>query len=373
MISLRTPAAVVVLIITFAARVVGQAPDAAMERGFAALQRGEADTAAAVFRAALARQPRDPVALYGAGYAEHLAGHEDAALGLLKQAVHIEPRLLQAAVLLGEIASRTGELDLAIKTYEGVLAQAPANISVRTQLESWRNEARVSGRFEAYKDDRFTIMFDGPAQQQLAARATATLGAAFFRIAATLGSSPASPINVIFYTQQQFHDVTGAPEWAGGGFDGQIRMPLRGASTNLAEFDRVLIHELTHAMLDKIASRNVPAWLHEGLALRSEGHDAARAGRRLAAARIFIPLRALQAGFSRLNAVQAVVAYEESAFAADALLARIGPQNLGTLLGDLDGGQPLDQAVQRFGFTFAEFEGELTRRLNVPGASTAGR
>src|SRR5262249_13655880 len=121
----------------------------------------------------------------------------------------------------------------------------------------------------------------------------------------------------------------------------------------------------THAMVDKIASRNVPAWLHEGLALHFEGHDAARAGRRLSAARIFIPLRALQGGFTRLDALQATVAYEESAFAADALLSRLGPKSLGALLADLDAGQPLEQAIERFGLTFAAFEAELSKKLNV--------
>ncbi|HKB11185.1 MAG TPA: hypothetical protein VKD69_11035 [Vicinamibacterales bacterium] len=361
----RTAAAVLVLLLTLVARGISQPSDTMLEIGFAALQRGDADAAADVFRRALVNRPRDPVVLYGAGYAEHLRGHEAAALDLLKQAVQIEPRLLQAAILLGEIASRSGDLDLAIKTYEHVLTQAPANLAVRARLESWRGEAGVAGRFEAYKDDRFTIMFDGPAQQALAARATATLGSAFWRIAATLGSSPASPINVVFYTQKQFRDITGAPEWAGGGFDGQIRLPLRGAATNLAEFDRVLVHELTHAMLDKIASRNVPAWLHEGLALHFEGHDAALAGRRLSAARVFVPLRVLQTGFARLDALQAGVAYEESAYAADALLTRIGPQGLAALLADLDNGQPIEAAVQRFGFTLAAFEADLATKLNV--------
>jgi tetratricopeptide (TPR) repeat protein len=349
------------LVVALAA--TAHAQDSTLESGFAALRRGDADAAAAVFRAALATRPRDPVVLYGAGYAAHLQGRDEAALDLLKQAVQIEPRLLQAAVLLGELASRAGELELAIATYEGVLAQAPSNMAVRARLDAWRAESRVQGRFEAFKDDRFTIMFDGPAQQQLAARATATLGAAFWRIAATLGSSPSSPITVIFYTQEQFRDITGAPEWAAGGFDGQIRLPLAGAATNLAEFDRVLIHELTHAMLDKLASRNVPAWLHEGLAMHFEGHDAAAAGRRLSTAHVFVPLGALQSGFSRLDAAQAAVAYEESAFAADALLARIGPQGLAALLGDLAGGQPLDRAVERFGFTLADFETELAQRL----------
>ncbi|HKF65692.1 MAG TPA: hypothetical protein VKB36_04170, partial [Vicinamibacterales bacterium] len=39
-----------------------------------------------------------------------------------------------------------------------------------------------------------------------------------------------------------------------------------------------------------IASRNVPAWLHEGLAMYFEGHDAALSERRLAAARLFVPI-----------------------------------------------------------------------------------
>jgi len=362
---LRTAAAL--LILACGASVAhAQASNATLESGFAALQRGDADAAARVFRGALADHPRDPVVLYGAGYAAYLQGRDQEALDLLKRATEIEPRLLQAAMLLGEIASRTGDLDLAIRTYEHVLVLAPTNMAVRARLESWRSEATVHSRFEAYKDDRFTIMFDGgPAQQQLAARATATLGAAFWRISATLGSSPSSPISVIFYTQQQFRDITGAPEWAAGGFDGQIRLPLAGAATNLADFDRVLIHELTHAIIQKIAARNVPAWLHEGLALHFEGHDPAGAGRRLAKARIMVPLGTLQDGFSHLDVKQATVAYDESAVAADALLARIGPQGLATLLADLDGGETLDRAVERFGFTLPAFEAELAKRLNI--------
>ena len=367
----RARAAAALILLVFAAPSARAQPSTAtLESGFAALQRGDADAAARLFRGALVDHPRDPTVLYGAGYAAYLQGREEDARDLLKRAVDLEPRLLQAAMLLGEIASRLGDLELAITTYAHVLALAPTNMAVRERLESWRREATVQSRFEAYKDDRFTIMFDGPAQQPLAARATATLGKAFWRISAALGSSPASPINVIFYTQQQFRDITGAPEWAAGGFDGQIRLPLAGAATNLADFDRVLIHELTHAMVQKIATRNVPAWLHEGLALHFEGHDPADAGRRLARARLMVPLRALEEGFARLDVTQAALAYDESAVAADALLARIGSQGLAALLADLDGGETLDRAVERFGFTLAAFEAELAKKLNIRAASS---
>jgi hypothetical protein len=250
------------------------------------------------------------------------------------------------------------------------LTQAPSNLAIRERLEAWKAESGVEERFEAYKDERFTVMFDGPAQQKLAAHATATMSAAFMRVTGALGTSPSAPIRVVFYTTQQFHDITGAPEWAGGGFDGQIRLALGGAAQDLAQFDRVLTHELTHAIIHSVAPRNVPAWLHEGLAMRFE-NGGGRKTRTPAARRVFVPLAALQQGFGRLDTAQAIVAYEESAFAAGVLVERIGPQGLGVLLQDLDSGQTIDQAVLRFGFTFQAFEADVARRLGVEPA--AGR
>jgi hypothetical protein len=99
--------------------------------------------------------------------------------------------------------------------------------------------------------------------------------------------------------------------------------------------------------------------------MHCEGRDSALSERRLAAARLFVPLAYLQTSFTRLNADQAMVAYEESAFAARALLERIGPQGLGQLLQDLGNGQPMEQAIERFGITFVNFESGLARRVGA--------
>ena len=125
-------------------------------------------------------------------------------------------------------------------------------------------------------------------------------------------------------------DVTGAPEWFGGGFDGQIRLPVQGAAQDLRLFDRVLIHELTHAMVHGLARRNVPIWLHEGLAMYFEGIDATAGARRLAELRTFVPLSQLQGSFTGLTAQQAAVAYLESAVAARVLVDRFGIATIGT-------------------------------------------
>ncbi len=345
-----------------------QTSNDAIDAGFAALERQDGEKASAIFKDALTRRPHDAVLLYGAGVAAHLLGRERDAIDFLQQAVKAEPRLIQAEVLLGQIAYREGDLDLAIKTYAQALALAPSNLSIRTQLEAWRREAALPQNRAAVKDDRFAILFDGPAQEQLAVRATDVLRTAFWRIGQAFGSYPSAPITVILYTQRQFQSITGAPEWAAGGFDGQIRMPVRGAAQNLAEFDRVLTHELAHAMLRSVAARNVPAWLNEGLAMRFEGHDAQRAGRRLAAVHLFVPLAALQEGFGGLDAAQAAVAYEESAFAVSVLIDRLGANGLPLLLQGLAAGQTVDEAVQQFGLSLAEFEKSLATRV---GASAA--
>lgn len=335
------------------------------DAGWRAIDTGDADRAAASFAQALTMRPRDAVLNLGAGVAAHLQGRDRDASVFLQKAVQFDPALTHASTLLGELAYREGNLDLAIKTYEKALVHSPQNGALRERLDAWKREASSYKSFETVKDDRFAVMFDGPVEQRLATRATAVLGSAFWRIGKVIGAYPASPINVILYTEKQFRDITGAPEWAGGGFDGQIRLPVRGALQNLPEFDRVLTHELTHAMLRSVASRNVPAWLHEGLAMYFEGYDAQAVERALAAARVFVPLSALQSTFARLNEAQATVAYAQSLFATSVLLDRIGESGLAQLLQDLDAGQPVNDAVQRFGFTMGDFEAKLARRVGV--------
>ena len=344
---------------------LAQSVDESLDAGFAALQKGDADRAATAFRRALGVQPEHPAALYGAGAAAHLQGRDTDAISFLKRSLQAEPRLVAAAALLGDISYQQGDLTAAIKYYENALTLQPGNVQLRERLTAWRSEATVHDRLRAVKDDRFTILFDGPANRQLAERATSVLREAFFRIGKVLGSYPSNSINVVLYTQRQFQDITGAPEWAGGGFDGQIRMPVAGATQNLRAFDSILVHELTHAMLHGISARNIPAWLNEGLAMYFEGDDVAGAEKRLAAARIFVPLANLQAGFTGLTATQADVAYEMSAFATYVLITRIGAGNVGLLLNDLDRGHTVETSLPRFGLSYGSFEAELAKRVGA--------
>src|SRR5213593_3440253 len=129
-------------IVLAATAVHAQAPAAGRaEAGWQAVQAGDGERAAAVFREALTRDPRDATLHFGAGVAAHLLGLETDAVQSLRRALQLEPRLIAASALLGEIERHEGDVDAAIRTYEQALARAPGNPSLRARLDEWRNES----------------------------------------------------------------------------------------------------------------------------------------------------------------------------------------------------------------------------------------
>ena len=350
------------ILVAAALKVSGQsASSPAAETGWNALDEGDGDKAAAAFNRALIERPRDPALLFGAGAAAHLAGRDSAACELLRKALQAEPRLTPASALLGQITYDSGDVAAAIRVYEAALVHAPQQRALRQRLEMWRSEAGKT----TYVSGPYTIMFEGQKDERLAAHATTVLDAAYWRIGKTIGAYPAAPITVVLYTGQEFHDVTGAPEWSAGSFDTRIRIPVRGALQTSAGFDRVLTHELAHAMVASLAARGVPAWLHEGLAVNLEPGDVDGAEQRLRARRLFVPLDRLQSGFARFNGAQAQVAYDVSAVAARALMNRLGTQ-IALLLGELDRGSEFADAAGRLGVQASQFEDALSRAIKRP-------
>src|SRR5436190_18315394 len=329
-----------------------------LEAGILALQAGDTVKAASIFAEALRQNPRDPSLHMGAGLAAHMRGRDEEARKFLQRALELEPRYTAASSLLGEIAYDQGDVQLAIQIYEQALKYARTNLTMASRLKAWRDDAAKERRV----DGPFSIAFDGPAEARLATHASAVLDAAYWRIGKGLGAYPSQPVEVIFYTLKQFRDITGAPEWADGVFDTRIRIPVQGALAAPRSFDRVLTHELAHAMIAGVAGRGVPAWLHEGLATYFEPADVALAEQRWRASRTFIPLDTLQAGFGRFDGREARIAYDESVVAASILMAHLG-SNLVLLLQDLDRGNEFSLALTRVGFKYAVFEGELKRRL----------
>ncbi len=323
--------------------------------GWKALQNENPNRAASLFAQALELAPDDPVLLLGAGAAARAQGKPPEAMAWLERSLELRPQLKQASVLLAQIALAEGDADLAIRTLENALKYTPGDAALNQQLAACRRETDAHRSFSSERFARFRVMFEGREEQSLAMRATAVFDSAFYRIGNELGEYPPETIVAVLYTEQQFRDITRAPAWSGGQYDGRIRVPVAGASEHPDAFERVLVHELAHAVIAGIAPGRVPSWLHEGLAQHFEGAEPETARRRLKARGRFIPLPQLEASFSRFGAQDAVVAYDESLAAVGVLLERPGFGWI-RLLHRLRDGASFAEAIGFFGFSYDDLE-----------------
>ncbi|QDV06453.1 hypothetical protein Poly30_19630 [Planctomycetes bacterium Poly30] len=95
-------------------------------------------------------------------------------------------------------------------------------------------------------------------------------------------------IAVVLYGSEGFNNVTGLGDWAGGAFDGTIRVPaddLRDPR-RVARLRDVLRHEVAHAFCQSIGGNDVPSWLNEGIAQWLENPERRLAGLQVARARL---------------------------------------------------------------------------------------
>ena len=351
------------LLTLFGARLAaGQEPSA--PEAWAALNQGDHARASGLFRQALERSPRDAALHYGAGWAAYGLGRNDAAISSLKKALEIDPDFAQAAALLGMVAYANSDLDLAIRSMEKAAALAPRDARIRAQLDQWRKESALHSSFSERPGVRFRVLFEGTEQQALGVRVQQVLESSYWSIGKTLNSYPGETLTVVLYTNKQFQDVTRAPAWAGGGFDGRIRLAVGGAMRTPAALDRVVRHELVHAVIQHAAPRNVPTWVNEGLASVLEGSGSAWVSQTLARTGEVFPLEDLSDGFEHLDGREAMVAYAESAVAAQLLVERVGP-NLGVFLQMLGGGHTVDQALGTVNVRPEQFYAEWRKRVGI--------
>jgi hypothetical protein len=158
---------------------------------------------------------------------------------------------------------------------------------------------------------------------------------------------PPQPITVQLFPQQEFRDVTQAPGWVGGLYDGKIRVPLGGLNRLHSRARQVLSHELTHAVVHSKARGNCPRWLHEGLAQITERKTLTRAERELVARRLGSgdPAEWERDGFSYPMALS-LTRHLESRQGFDAVVYLL------QLLGE---GQDLDPALRAvYGMSYAD-------------------
>ena len=172
---------------------------------------------------------------------------------------------------------------------------------------------------------------------------------------------------MVLYTQQDFHNITQTPGWAGAAYDGRIKLPVRGLQADDAQLTRVVRHEYAHSLITQLSNGRTPVWLNEGLAVwaeeTEEGERQAWAEEKIAGQELFT-LEQLTNSFVQLPVGRAEVAYAQSYLAVRALVDQYGARKIPPLLSNLAKSRNLNEAfAATYPGDLASFEERFLRRL----------
>ena len=321
-----------------------------VEAGSQHLAAGDHRGARDAFEQALSIQETDAAAHLGLGIANSRLGDDRAAETALRRAIELQPGDKRAYELLGALLYRRDDLGAAIAHWEKALELVPSDAALGSLLERRRREYRTEKAFHRDGTSLFSIKYEGREQTDIGRIVLRILEDAHGEIGRALSWFPQQEVAVILYSRRQFREVTEAPGWSGGLYDGKIRIPVARIAHESPALRRLLFHEYTHAVVHSISGR-APTWLNEGLAQHFEGREIDARQRevlRLAASKGKLPsLQDLESAFRGLNGDQASFAYLLSLSAVRYLVDHFGIHRIRSLLDDLATGADTAGAVRK--------------------------
>jgi tetratricopeptide (TPR) repeat protein len=302
----------------------------------------------------------------------HQSQHDEAVIGTLQKIIKNDPTDLKAYTLLGELYYQNDRLSQAIEVWEKILEIDPFNEGIKMMLAKAQREHRTEGEFTHEVTRHFRIKFEGSENRNLYKTVLDILEEAYSEVGKVLSFYPKQEIIVFLYTQKQFFDVTRAPAWTGGIFDGKIRIPAGGYEDHLDRLRQVLFHEYVHAVVHQITTQGitrvgenarsrVPTWFHEGIAQYLEPENTSEnTDERLRAwikQGVFVELTLLQGSFLGFNNQLATLAYDESLSAVRFMMEEFGPYGVQKFLNALAQSMTLDEAMRdAFFISYGEFQ-----------------
>ncbi len=285
----------------------------------------------------------------------------------LARAAEINPKEPTAYQFLGELYYRNDDLENAASYWEKAVALNPSSPNIRTRLERIRKEHRAEKDFNREVTSHFLTKYEGREKRETGRIVLRILEDAYGTIGKALSYYPEHEIQVILYSGQQFQEVTDAPGWSGGVFDGKIRIPIGGIEEETPGLRGLLYHEYTHAVVRAITPR-CPAWLNEGLAQYFEGKEINERQRdvlrRINQAGKLPSLSSLEGSFMGLGSDRAQFAYLFSLSAVRYMIDTFGMYRVKSVLDELGTGADIGKAIDSGTMlSYEEFEQGWKRSL----------
>jgi len=319
-----------------------------IKTGIDQLQSGDYQGARDSFEQAIRHNDSSATAHAGLGIAHFHLRNDREAERELSRATEINPREAAAYQFLGELYYRKDDLDTAASYWEKAVELNPSESTVRARLERIKKEHKAEKDFNRDVTSHFLTKYEGRERIEAGKIVLRILEDAYGEVGRALSYYPDHEIQVILYSGQQFQEVTDAPGWSGGVFDGKIRIPIGGIEQETPGLRRILYHEYSHAVVRAITMR-CPTWLNEGLAQYFEGRTIdsreKEALRQIVLAGKLPSLTSLEGSFMGLGGGQAAYAYLFSLSSVSYMIDSFGLYRVKGVLDELAKGVDTNKAL----------------------------
>jgi len=167
--------------------------------------------------------------------------------------------------LLGDIAYYEQKLDEAKEHYDAAFRIRPRQ-ELKQKILKIQKEKPIESALATEKEEHFLIKYGGEEKGLEGFELTEYLRNAYREVGQDFGYFFRQKVVVLLYGEKEFRELSGAPHWSSGLYDGKIRLPAYQQGFTKKEIQKIMRHELTHAFVAEIAQGRAPAWLNEGLA-----------------------------------------------------------------------------------------------------------
>jgi len=314
--------------------------------GIANLAAERLDEAAARLQAAAQLGERAEV-LRALGITQLREGDFAAATTTLERSLQLAPNDPNALLALAEAYLKLDQRPQALDLLQRAKEAGVRNSDLDKKVEQLGREVDAEWDFVQTESAHFRVSFADSEDTRAVRVVLAALEDAYFTVGNKFEYYPSDRSPVVLYTQQDFHNITQTPGWAGAAFDGRIKLPVRGLQADDTQLPRVVRHEYAHSLITALSNGRAPVWLNEGLAVwaeeTEEGERQAWAEQKIAGQELFT-LAQLSGSFMQLPSARAEVAYAQSYLAVRALIDQYGARKIPALLTNVGSNRTLSDA-----------------------------
>ncbi|PKL44446.1 MAG: hypothetical protein CVV41_07350 [Candidatus Riflebacteria bacterium HGW-Riflebacteria-1] len=260
---------------------------------------------------------------------------------------------------LGRLHYRCGQLDESAYHLKLSNELRPGEPEVSKMLERIIRESSVEESTTTYTGLHFSLTCPDSFSAKWAEETLNLLEEAYETIGQQIEFYPAQRSQVLILQTEAFRKVHDLPEWAGGLYDGRIRLPVPAKNSRPAAIKGAIMHEYTHHVIYLLASGNCPIWLNEGLAqIFENNHENLTQFSNAARSADFSSLSEVDRLFrSTPDRQQAAALYQTSLAASARLVEQFNWSRVAEFLEYLGMGYELNRATtEAFASEFAEIE-----------------